>query len=564
MKLILLLSFLPLALAACSQKPTPQFESDGDRRPAATLEQESSKLIYVTYKKNGEANVEEITPERWKGINGGFSAGGRLKYLEMIYYANTRNVSLKGHEHAACFYGYAGRLKSEFFVEGDPHSALGKTKNAWAKAAASEDGRMLGIRFELPGKGSVHFRLAHCDSGKSTFSPKTAGNKRAPSSQSFPTAKQAREIAQAVTAQYGFTMLDKASDRSLPQFKLQADYEKAFQAPVERPWQGLNLRDQKEALRFALIAQKYFYENMANQNPAKPDFNFIPSQNKSRYWCHMPWMNVGHVGREAIHGLTQERDLVPSKKIAIYQNATPGTNWGVAYFNAPGCQTLNKVFGSESAPKEKPDFEQGQFENGTFIAKMLFTTADPVSFPTIQNAYSWKANATEVGSTERKIRTVRHIQMDIAVKDSSLKGVNPVLANWAMIGFYYDPTYDYDKEYKDLLGEENPLKSIANLPPELLKMRPIGVQSGFEAPATGETIVFPGSFANGSGGRLNGPADNPKSSCMGCHGAAGTKAAMIPGFLSMKMFEPHKGTTMLDFNQQLALAKANYETEIAK
>lgn len=93
-------------------------------------------------------------------------------------------------------------------------------------------------------------------------------------------------------------------------------------------------------------------------------------------------------------------------------------------------------------------------------------------------------------------------------------------------------------------------------------MRPMGVQTGFDSPEKGESIIFPGAYANGSGGRLNGPADNPKTSCLGCHGAAGTGAKMIPGFLSMRMFEPYKGNTVLDFNQQFALAKENFETDM--
>lgn len=91
-------------------------------------------------------------------------------------------------------------------------------------------------------------------------------------------------------------------------------------------------------------------------------------------------------------------------------------------------------------------------------------------------------------------------------------------------------------------------------------MRPMGIQTGFDSPETGDTVIFPGAYANGSGGRLNGPADNPRSSCMGCHGAAGTSARMVPGFLSMKMFAPHQNEPMLEFNQQLALAKSNIET----
>ena len=375
------------------------------------------------------------------------------------------------------------------------------------------------------------------------------------------TVTEAEQAIETATNELRVVGLDNA-EQKLEQAKTafeNGDYENAKRRPDQKPWAGLDLKDPREALKFTLLIQKYFYENMANQNPQNHNFNFIAQKNKNRYWCHMPWMHVGAAGREAIHGMTKERDLVPSTRIPIYNNATPGSNWGVAYFNGPGCETIGDVFGSASNPKHEPDFTQADFGDGTVIIKMLFTTAD---FPEIQGAYKWRASVSGAGSTDRSIQDVRHIQMDIAVKDSSLKGAIPALNNWVMAGFYYDPNYDFDKELKQVLGAENPLKGLPNIPKELFKMRPIGVQTGFESPEKGETIIFPGSFANGSGGRLNGPADNPKTSCLGCHGAAGTGASMIPGFLSMRMYEPYQQKPALDFNQQFALAKENYETNM--
>jgi hypothetical protein len=287
---------------------------------------------------------------------------------------------------------------------------------------------------------------------------------------------------------------------------------------------------------FLLTIQQYVYENMVNQSP-NPDMNFIADRNTKRYWCHMPWLNVGPAGREAIHGLTNERPLAPS---SIYQNPTSGSDWGVAYYNAVACRSIGAVFGSANAPKPQPDWSRVEFRDGSLAAKILFTTAN---FPDLEGAFTWKANVSEPNSNFRQISTVRHIQMDIAVRDSSLRGVRHGNNDWLMATYYFDKKY------------ESPLK-IEHLPPGFAKMRPMGIQVGF---GQKDSFIAPGAQTNQVEGRLNGPADNPKSSCLSCHGTAGTKTAMVPGFMSDDEWKANNQGN-LDFSQQFALAKRNIET----
>lgn len=555
------------SLFSCTQNR--KYDSVLERAPAQqiydSIAQDQPTLVYVTYDRQGKAHHEEISLAKWDGKK---EAGRREDYLLKMYYASTVGISLKGLLHSACFLGSAQEIERSFFASND--SLAIRNLNGWPQTRSSSDGRMLGIKVQHNIKGNLFFRVAHCNAGKSTVSDLAKPTSTTSVPKAWPiqvsnTSNPQRNMASNADPKIGFTIFHKAPDldkKKFPEFSLRADYNNAPDKDEEKPWKGLDLKDPKQSLKFTLLVQKYFYENMANQNPKNPDFNFIAANNKNRFWCHMPWMNVGVAGREAVHGLTQERDLVPSLQIPAYMKSSPGTNWGIAYFNSTACRGIKDVFGTIDSPKISPEFDRDSFfGDGTLITKILFTTAN---YPDIAGAYTWNAHVNEVGSTERAIKTVRHIQMDIAVKDASLVGTNPLLKNWVMAGFYYDPTYDYDKEYKPLLdGMENPISCIPNLPKELLKMRPMGVQTGFDGPAeTIDTIVFKGSSTNGLKGRLNGPADNPKTSCLGCHAAAGTQAKMVPGFLSQKMYDPYSSTKALDFNQQLALAKANYETAI--
>lgn len=542
------------------------------RTPASA--QEEPTLVYINYdRKDVRKDVkQEVSPEKWALYNGARNNGaGREDLLVKMWSANTRARSTRGLRHAACFRGYADEVQKSFFDESNPAHHMPGKKMQVPFTLHSADGIALGLKYEHPRLGLLEFRLTRCDAGKTQVSgSEVAGSPQAGGGSADRSAPVDHSVtpqpvgkAPMVNAAKGFSIEDKVlnAPASLPKFVLRADYQNSKRDSQAFPWKGLNLRDKKQALRAALLLQKYFYENMANQNSTNPDQNFIAANNKSRYWCHVPWLNVGPSGREGVHGLTKELDMKPSSKISVYSAATPGTDWGVAYFNAPGCETLGDVFGNTAAPAATPNWERTQFRDGTVSVKILFTTAD---FPAIKDAYSWTANVSDVGQTERSLKKVRHVQMDISIKDSSFVGLMPNLSNWTMFGFYYDPNYDFETELKAEFGGENPLKAIPNLPAALFKMRPMGVQTGFDAPATGDTILFGNAQANGSGGRLNGPADNPRTSCMGCHATAGHSVSMVPGFLSEKMYEPFHGQPNLDFNQQVALARRNFETEVGK
>src|SRR5207253_9914892 len=71
---------LMMGLSACTQSEKSPLATESSRAPSS-LQDETPRLIYVTYAKDGKANREEILAPRWQGQNGGFSAGGREDYL---------------------------------------------------------------------------------------------------------------------------------------------------------------------------------------------------------------------------------------------------------------------------------------------------------------------------------------------------------------------------------------------------------------------------------------------------------------------------------------------------
>jgi len=261
----------------------------------------------------------------------------------------------------------------------------------------------------------------------------------------------------------------------------------------------------------------------------------------------MAWQQLGESGREAIHGLTAERNLLRSDVYPVAPvdpRSALGSDWGVGYYNSIGCRTIGDVFGSRRNPKPAPDWTRASpYGDGTISVKILFTTAN---FDSIKNAFAWQAHVYKPEEKPRRsVQTVRHIQMDIGVKANGLNP-NPFTNNWLMLTYYYDESYTND------LG-------IPGLPAGLTHMRPVGVQSGY---SQAETVLLPGAKTNQQDGLLNGPADNPKSSCLSCHAQSGMpvdQVPMAPGITSNEQWETFKNTS-LDFSQQMRLAKDNVET----
>lgn len=505
--------------------------------------------------------IIELNEERWTKK---FKDSSRFDFLVKFYSATTRSLSNTKQVHSACFTGDSKAVAAKFFNNNLPVKNFSKVY-----ATESFDGKTLGITMIPSNKkaaktDSYHFRLNNClEAGKSqtfTFeSQKIVKNfdyDRMPAQFKDEKLPNLPNAAKKLTGFEVLDVLSKDSEKTakklkLPRYKLRGDYSKYAVKPTDRPWKNIDIRTQAGKEKFARDTLYFFFKGMADQSPSA-DQNFISANNKLTNWCEMPWLQVGEAGREAIHGLTKERDIESS---TMYPEIDKGANWGIGYYNAVGCKTIGQIWGDQKSQIEKPNFVI-PFPDGTMSAKILFSTS-PSKF--LKDSFELKANVSGPGETFRSIQRLRMIQIDISVKDSAVPGARPQADNWIMTSYYYDPTFTWD------FANEFTSPEVKGL----MHMRPIGIQSGFDAETS---TIFAGSIANSvenvrwdSGKLLNGPGDNRKSSCMGCHGTAGTayhtQFKMVPGVLDDAMFAASRKSFNLDFSQQLAFAKRNFETQ---
>lgn len=525
---------------------------------------EDSALVYDSPDAKTKIKLRSISPETWNSAK--TTPNSRLDYFLKIYYANTKDFSNSGQRHFGCFFGDAENLAGQYFNSGAPIANIRRLD-----VSVSEDRKMVGVEFEYinrdPKKKNIlaHFRLPHCTQGAKNVLVKveratTAHKKLSDSGRKVAVAPVLRVPAAATTGENGYDTYDKLSKldvnaeigKTLPRFKLCSDYNQMKPKPEERPWKGMDIRTEEGGKKFAQLVLDYFYDSLV-QDANNTNNNFITENIKSgkTRWCHMPWLNVGDSGRELIHGLTKERDL---EKSEIYPNVNSskekeGSDWGIGFYNDIACASMHDVFGSDQKTVP-PDFANKKFPDGSVSVKILFTTA---KLDELNGSFTWIANVSPAKSTSRKLREVKLVQIDVAVKDSTLIGTKKEIDHWMMTTFYYDASYLADSIHRysgHLAG--------------LLKMRPIGIQTGFD-PST--SLIFAGSKTNsadnvyyGASPKLmNGPADNPKGSCLSCHGAAGTSVKMVPGVKDFDQYMKIKDKG-LDFSQQMALAKRNYET----
>ncbi len=536
----------------------------GEPSQNASVKSEESLLVYDSPDSKLKNKTQVIDAVSWKNFKN--QGATRLDLLLKIYYANIKDVSNSGQRHVGCFLGEAESVAKDFFQNGIPISNVNELY-----VTVSEDRKMLGLEFSYfnpavkkPAENH-HFRLPHCVQGAK--SPlirsdriKTAEHGVKESSRSVASVKKIR-LPAAINGENGFDIFDKLnaldataeSTKKLPRFALRSDYSEMRPRAEQRPWKGMDIRTEEGGKKFAQAVLDYFYDSLI-QDTANNDNNFIAGNIKpdKAQWCHMPWLNVGDSGRELIHGLTKERDL---EKSEIYPGVgatkdKEGSDWGIGFYNDIACSALGNIFGSTGQIAATPDFTKKWFPDGSVSVKVLFTTAN---LEELKSSFTWTANVSLPKSTARKLRQVKMVQVDVAVKDSSLVGVKKEVDGWMMSSFYFDPAYKADSRHNFSGG-------LAGL----LKMRPIGIQTGFD-PAT--SLIFKESKTNsanniyyGANPRLmNGPADNAAGSCMSCHGAAGTSTKMVPGVKDFKEYAKIRESG-LDFSQQLALAKRNYET----
>lgn len=308
------------------------------------------------------------------------------------------------------------------------------------------------------------------------------------------------------------------------------------------PWERYNPFDpslsqaQKtaHAERYLWSVMNYIQEGNIGNADVSQDWQLC--NNAKRQWFHIPYQTYDPMsGREFVHGLTREAP------VTLTLNGTTElktTMWAVGFYNPAAGESISKIWTGAPAPRIPTG--NFHFNEGSVIGKLLFTTANPAQVPFLKNVPSWKANISdpafcnckpavgkactfleETQQCPRQIGDVYLLQFDIAVKDKR-----------SPIGWAYG-TFVADGERKS--QEKNPWNRIA----------PLGLMWGNDTPPAGvgainypqnsrsnlkESVIFwdVADMLNkktnaghlGCNNRLNGPADNAKSSCLSCHQTA--------------------------------------------
>lgn len=284
-----------------------------------------------------------------------------------------------------------------------------------------------------------------------------------------------------------------------PCFELSNDYPDTLPSEENYPWLKFDFKTQPEKYMAAV------FEYVIEGNIEK---DWDVSKNSVRKWYHAPWMHAGSRGREPIHGLTRERG---SRWHEISEFQTRRTNnWAVGFYNAPGGYVFSQIWGNPGAPSST----KAQFPIGTVSAKILFTDATDEEAPFMKGGASltWDAQIERTESPKK----LRLLQMDIAVRDSRAdeftgwlfgtfmfygkNGSEKYWENIIPVGIHWgnDPEFtstDYKSGKRPVEGWVNPLMK------SLFSKRPPFAELGYL-------------------GRMNGPVDNPFSSCLGCHSRA--------------------------------------------
>ena len=294
-----------------------------------------------------------------------------------------------------------------------------------------------------------------------------------------------------------------------PVFKLSQDYPDALPTG---PLPGFFKIDYKKDWRAYLDSVKAYCF------AGNTDVNFKVEYNKIRKWYHMPWQHYGPNGREGFNGLTQEAP-VAAKQLAPTQTIDTSGAVAVGLYNDIAGYTIGRVWKHHYAPDSSNNVS---FKNGAVLFKLLFVTLPESNIaqqvPYLQNGIWWDAYA----ATNFKKPLSRHkakvvlIQMDIMVRDTTAPN------GWVFGNFQYNGLLNHKSKWDNLIpvgimwGEDpkdttnasnpTPTKTIIN--PKLVET--IINPDARELPAT----------HLGWNSRLNGPVDNPMSSCYSCHSTA--------------------------------------------
>ena len=260
------------------------------------------------------------------------------------------------------------------------------------------------------------------------------------------------------------------------------------------------------------------------------EVDFRVENNKTRAWFHMPWQDYGPQGREGIHGLTKEAQ-VQKQQLASSQTYVNGQTVAVGFFNDLGGYTIGQVWADHMNPNPAKSSRPNGFPVGTVIFKLLFVDVPPNQVPSLANPKEWQAyvdtcykapcnpqNPSDT-SNPRVIKQVALIQMDIAVRTDDPDAPT----GWLFGTFQYNGALNRPNMWENLVPVglmwgndtnnrgDNHTQISFTTPPDKTdinnQLKETVINDGPELPPT----------HLGWNGRLNGPVDNPISSCMSCH-----------------------------------------------
>ena len=324
-------------------------------------------------------------------------------------------------------------------------------------------------------------------------------------------------------------------------FELSQDYPETYETE-DYPWLKIDFRKEPDA---------YIKTVLAYALEGNLEVNFRGQENKIRKWYHAPWLHFGDKGREYINGLTRERAAPP---LEIHDQQDEWLeNWAVGMYNAPGGYTLGQVWKVDS---NVPKTENADFPEGTVSFKLLFTGGTVDKVPFLENTLMWEANIYENNGKKlneknmpetRVNKTVRLLQIDIAVKDNRSTDVG-----WVFGTFMYDASQKGSTVWDRMV----PVGLSWGDDPTVTKDREkkgAYVNNELQQSYINEALIRKndGDYGNrayvkyhGVGGRLNGPVDNPVSSCISCHSQAGINKEGQP--MRMGAFGSKNATTSID------------------
>jgi hypothetical protein len=356
-------------------------------------------------------------------------------------------------------------------------------------------------------------------------------------------------------------------------FKLSQDYPKVPPDASQIPAFCKNdFEDVKTNWRqYLLDVRAYCFKGNVLGGNVEDDWRV--ENNEENKWYHMPWQHYGPSGREGIHGLTKEAP-VQVRQLAWSQTYTGGQTYAIGFFNAFGGYTIGQVWKDH----EHPDDRNIRFPDGTVICKVLFVDVPPQQVPFLNPPLPWQGYITDnYQSTNRSIRTLALIQMDIMVRHEHAPN------GWLFGTFQYNGQVKADKPWDKLV----PVGLQWGNDPEVTENQsnPQPVQTIIN-PKIKESVINPDARELppthlGWNGRLNGPVDNPMSSCMSCHmtAEAPQKSEISPlfepnppapgsaewmrWFQNLKCgerFDKDKPTRSTDFCLQMAISLQNFRS----